>query len=158
MDISKLKKAFGSFATGVTVVATCEANHTPRGFTANSFSSVSLEPPLLLVCIAKSALSLNVFKEASFFSVNILSETQREVARVFASQSEEKFDCVPWESGFKNVPLLSGSLARFVCKTDRHIEAGDHTILIGEVKDFDYKKGNPLSYFRGQYVSLTNNL
>ena len=158
MDASELKNAFGSFATGVTVVATREADHTPRGFTANSFSSVSLEPPLLLICIAKSALSLAVFKKATFFSVNILCETQQEVSRIFASQSEEKFDSVSWERGFKDVPLLFGSLARFVCKTDRHIEAGDHTILIGEVKDFDYRQGSPLSYFRGQYVSIKKNL
>ena len=158
MDASELKNAFGSFATGVTVVATREADDTPRGFTANSFSSVSLEPPLLLICISKTALSLAVFKKATFFSVNILNETQRDVSRIFASQSEEKFDFVAWESGFEDVPLLFGSLARFVCKTDRHIEAGDHTILIGEVKDFDYGQGNPLSYFRGQYVSLTDDL
>ena len=158
MDASELKNAFGSFATGVTVVATREADQTPRGFTANSFSSVSLEPPLLLICIAKSALSLAVFKQATFFSVNILCETQEEVSRIFASQSEEKFDFVPWELGFKDVPVLFGSLARFVCKTDRHIEAGDHTILIGEVKDFDYRQGSPLSYFRGQYVSIKNRL
>lgn len=154
MDTRELRNAFGSFTTGVTVIATCEADGTPRGFTANSFSSVSLDPPLLLVCISNSAFSLGVFKEAPFFSVNVLEQSQRDVSRVFASQAMDKFDHVPWEHGRENVPLLSGSLARFVCETEHQIDAGDHAILLGKVKDFDYRDGTPLSYFRGQYVTL----
>ena len=154
LDDGDLRKAFGSFATGVTVIATREADGTPRGFTANSFSSVSLDPPLLLVCIAKSALSLRVFQEASCFSVNILEQSQVEVSRIFASQAVNKFDRVPWEKGVSEVPLLRGSLARFSCETDRQIQAGDHAILLGEVVGFDYQNGTPLSYFRGQDGTL----
>ncbi|MGB1641487.1 MAG: flavin reductase family protein, partial [Paracoccaceae bacterium] len=89
-----------------------------------------------------------------FFSVNVLEQSQRDVSRVFASQAMDKFDHVPWEHRRENVPLLSGSLARFVCETERQIDAGDHAILLGKVKDFDYRDGTPLSYFRGQYVTL----
>ena len=154
LDSRELRNAFGSFATGVTIVATREADGTPRGLTANSFSSVSLEPPLLLVCIAKSALSLRVFREAPCFSVNILEHSQTEVSRIFASQIADKFDRVPWERGVSDVPLLHGSLARFSCETDRQIDAGDHAILLGKIVDFDYQHGTPLTYFRGQYRTL----
>ena len=155
LDSRELRNAFGSFATGVTIITTREADGTPRGLTANSFSSVSLEPPLLLVCIAKSALSLRVFQEAPCFSVNILEHSQTDVSRIFASQIADKFDRVPWERGVSDVPLLRGSLARFSCETDRQIDAGDHTILLGKVVDFDYQNGTPLSYFRGQYGTLS---
>ena len=154
LDDGELRKAFGSFVTGVTVIATREADGTPRGFTANSFSSVSLDPPLLLVCIAKSALSLRVFQEAPCFSVNILEQSQAEVSRIFASQVADKFDLVAWEKGASEIPLLRGSLARFTCETDRQIDAGDHAILLGKVVGFDYQNGTPLSYFRGQYGTL----
>ena len=154
LDDGELRKAFGSFTTGVTVVATREADGTPRGFTANSFSSVSLDPPLLLVCIAKSALSLRVFQEAPCFSVNILEQSQAEVSRIFASQAVDKFDRVPWDKGVSEIPLLRGSLARFICETDRQIDAGDHAILLGKVVGFDYQNGTPLSYFRGKYGTL----
>ena len=158
LDDGELRNAFGSFTTGVTVVATREADGTPRGFTANSFSSVSLDPPLLLVCIAKSALSLRVFQEASCFSVNILEQSQAEVSRIFASQAVDKFDRVPWDKGVFEIPLLRGSLARFTCETDRQIDAGDHAILLGKVIAFDYQNGTPLSYFRGQYGTLNISL
>ena len=158
LNDGELRKAFGSFATGVTVIATREADGTPRGFTANSFSSVSLDPPLLLVCIAKSALSLRVFQEALWFSVNILEQSQAEVSRIFASQAVDKFDNVPWERGIFEIPLLRGSLARFTCETDRKIDAGDHAILLGKVVAFDYQNGTPLSYFRGQYGTLNISL
>ena len=158
LNDGELRKAFGSFATGVTVIATREADGTPRGFTANSFSSVSLDPPLLLVCIAKSALSLRVFQEAPCFSVNILEQSQTEVSQIFASQAVDKFDRVPWERGFSEIPLLRGSLARFTCETDRKIDAGDHAILLGKVVAFDYQNGTPLSYFRGQYGTLNISL
>ena len=158
LDSRELRNAFGSFATGVTVIATREADGTPRGFTANSFSSVSLDPPLLLVCIAQSALSLHVFQEAPYFSVNILEQSQAEVSRIFASHGADKFDRVPWERGVSNVPLLRGSLARFTCETDRQIDAGDHAILLGKVVGFDYQNGTPLSYFRGQYGTLNISL
>ena len=154
LEKGNLRKAFGNFATGVTVVATIERDGTPRGFTANSFSSVSLDPPLLLVCISKSVSSLLIFEQAGFFSVNILAETQREISNIFASQTKEKFKWVTWENGFEDMPLLSGSLACFVCKMDRCIHAGDHMIMIGEVVDFDHKQGSPLTYFRGRYASL----
>ncbi len=149
-----LRNAFGSFTTGVTVIITREANGTPRGFTANSFTSVSLDPPMLLICIAKSAHSLLEFKRCSHFSVNILSEDQREISGLFASKKKEKFKLVDWHSGFSDIPLISGAIATFVCRRERIVNAGDHDVLIGEVKDYTTTPGAPLGYFKGSYFTL----
>ena len=153
-DPRELRSALGSFATGVTVVSVRQSDGTPRGFTANSFTSVSLEPPLLLICIAKSAHSLEVFQEASSFAVNILSDTQREVSGLFASQAANKFDLVDWQSGKTQAPLISGSLAHFECLPHQFVDAGDHVILIGKIEHFVRFDGTPLGYFRGNYFDL----
>lgn len=149
-----LRSAFGSFATGVTVVTTREADGTPRGFTANSFTSVSLDPPMLLICIAKSVHSLQAFERSSHFSVNILSEEQREVSGLFASRQIKKFELADWHVGFADMPLISGSIASFVCAQENLVDAGDHVVLIGIVKDFTNTVGIPLGYFKGNYFSL----
>ena len=149
-----LRNAFGCFATGVTIVTTREKDSTPRGFTANSFTSVSLDPPLLLICIDKSAHSRDVFIEASHFAVNILSEEQKAVSGLFASQSPEKFKLATWQPGRADMPLLDGSLSTFVCAQHRLVDAGDHLILIGRVVDFRIGEGQPLGYYKGSYFSI----
>ena len=149
-----LRNAFGSFATGVTVVITREADGTPRGFTANSFTSVSLDPPMLLVCIAKSAHSLAAFEKCSHFSINILGEGQREISGLFASKQTEKFDLVEWYPGFADIPLIAGAIATFVCTRENVVDAGDHVVLIGEVKEYARASGAPLGYFKGNYFNL----
>ncbi len=153
-DTQALRNAFGAFATGVTVVTTREENGTPRGFTANSFTSVSLNPPLLLVCIAKSAASLKIFENAPHFAVNILSEDQKAISGLFASRQPDKFEHAAWKPGPDAVPLIDASLAWFSCTRAQCVDAGDHVILIGHVTDFDTRAGNPLGYFRGNYFSL----
>lgn len=149
-----LRNAFGSFATGVTVVTTLDTDRTPRGFTANSFTSVSLDPPMLLICIAKSAHSLAAFEQCEYFSVNILGEDQREISGLFASKKTEKFELAEWYSGFADIPLISGAIATFVCKRENLVAAGDHVVLIGEVKDYAEVTGSPLGYFKGNYFAL----
>ena len=149
-----LRNAFGSFATGVTVVTTRAADGTPRGFTANSFTSVSLDPPMLLICIAKSAHSLVAFEQCGHFSVNILREDQREISGLFASKKTEKFELADWHSGFADVPLISGAIATFVCTRENVVDAGDHVVLIGEVKEYARSSGAPLGYFKGNYFTF----
>ncbi|SFE99409.1 Crotonobetainyl-CoA:carnitine CoA-transferase CaiB [Sulfitobacter brevis] len=149
-----LRNAFGSFATGVTVVTTRQADGTPRGFTANSFTSVSLDPPLLLVCIAKSAQSCEAFEQSEHFAINILADTQKEISGLFASQSSEKFNIAKWSANAQNMPLIEGSLTNFGCARERLVDAGDHLILIGRVLNFETHEGAPLGYYKGAYFDV----
>ncbi|MGB7243231.1 MAG: CoA transferase [Sulfitobacter sp.] len=149
-----LRNAFGSFATGVTIVTTRQPDGTPRGFTANSFSSVSLDPPLLLVCIAKAAHSCDAFVQADHFAVNILADDQKEMSGLFASQSSEKFDLAKWHVDAQNIPLIDGALASFSCAQHRLVDAGDHLILVGRVLDFETSDGMPLGYYKGAYFDI----
>ncbi|WP_324752455.1 flavin reductase family protein [Roseovarius sp. Pro17] len=153
-DTRALRDAFGRFATGVTVLTTREADGTPRGFTANSFSSVSLDPPLVLVCIGDNAHSGPAFRAAPHFAVNILSADQKGTANLFASRSEDKFGQTDWYAGAHDVPLLPGALATLVCAQHQLVMAGDHVILIGEVLQTDMRDGPALGYHRGNYFSV----
>lgn len=154
LDPRELRTAFGTFMTGVTVVTTRQADGAPRGFTANSFTSVSLDPPLLLVCVAKSASSLDAFQFADGFAVNVLAETQKDVANLFASKTADRFATVAWRDGPGGRPILDGGAAWFDCATHQRIDAGDHVILMGRVVGFDYSDLNGLGYARGGYFSL----
>ena len=153
-DPKDLRNAFGTFATGVTIVTTKEPSGIPRGFTANSFTSVSLDPPLVLVCIGKFAASLEVFSNSEGFAVNILSEVQKDVAGLFATQRADKFENTVWHEGKGNMPLIDGALSWFECERNKVIDAGDHIILIGEVKDYAYSQGQPLGYVNGGFFTL----
>jgi len=154
MDLRELRNAFGTFMTGVTVVTTREKDGTPRGFTANSFTSVSLDPPLLSVCIGKAADSIDVFSSTSGFAINILSEDQREISGLFASKRSDKFNITPWQNGPAGHPILERVCAWFDCTLHQRVDAGDHVILIGRVEGFDYTDQNGLGYVRGGYVTL----
>ena len=149
-----LREAFGSFATGITVVATRQADGTRRGVTANSFTSVSLDPPLVLICIAKTGLSYEVFRTSTCFSVNVLSDAQRDISKIFASQSANKFDLGEWTHGAAEMPVLRDALANFICQRENLVEAGDHVIMIGRVLDMQIQQGAPLGYFKGNYFSV----
>lgn len=149
-----LRNAFGAFPTGVTVVTTRQEDGTPRGFTANSFTSVSLDPPMLLICIGKTAHSCEVFTNAGHFTVNVLSEDQKEVSGLFASRQSDKFEQAKWYNGEENMPLITGAIASFVCVQKQVVDAGDHIILIGEVKHYHTNEGAPLGYHGGSYFSV----
>lgn len=149
-----LRNAFGSFATGVTVLTTRQPDGTPRGFTANSFTSVSLDPPLVLVCLAKSAHSCPAFVNATHFAVNVLAEDQKGVSGLFASREKDKFAQCAWTPGAAQMPLIDGALAHFVCSSERFVDAGDHIVMIGQVIDFASVDANPLGYFKGNYFSI----
>jgi len=154
IDKFDLRRAFGSFATGVTIVTTLDEQGSPCGFTANSFSSVSLEPPLVLVSIAKTAYGLAIFSESKGFAINILAEHQRDLSNRFASQGADKFSDVEWQSGSTGAPLLDAVVAWFDCDNFQQIDAGDHVILIGKVLDYSYNTDAPLGFCRGAYVSF----
>ncbi|MFN4141853.1 MAG: alpha/beta fold hydrolase [Aestuariivirga sp.] len=153
-DNRELRTAFGSFMTGVTIVTTAGVDGQPRGFTANSFTSVSLEPPLLMMCIGKSAASIDVFRQARGFAINILSEAQKDTSVLFASKRPDKFDVARWRRGPFGNPLIEGSAAWFDCARYQVIDAGDHIILMGHIEAFSYSDANPLGYARGHYITL----
>jgi flavin reductase (DIM6/NTAB) family NADH-FMN oxidoreductase RutF len=150
----ELRRAFGSFATGVTIVTTLDENSIACGFTANSFTSVSIDPPLLLVSIAKSAFGCRVFTESSGFAVNILAQEQRELSNRFASSGEDKFASVDWRSENTGSPVFGDVVAWFDCSHHEQVDAGDHMILIGKVEGFDYSSATPLGFCRGAYMSV----
>lgn len=153
-DSREFRRALGQFATGVTVVTTRDTDGTPRGFTANSFTSVSLDPPLVLVCIGKHAASLPIFENAPGFAITILAEQQRDVAGLFASQRADKFKVADWTSGKSDMPIVDGGLAWMECSRYQVVDAGDHIILIGRVMDFGYRDGPVLGYLRGSFFTL----
>ena len=153
-DVRELRKAFGNFLTGVTVATTVDSSGVPAGFTANSFTSVSLDPPMLLVCMGKNAISYDLFQSATGFAVNVLTESQTEISNVFAAKSEDKFTGVPWQPGPAGNPLFENVAAWFDCELDQLLDGGDHTILLGRIQGFGYAEAEPLGYYRGGYVTL----
>ncbi|MER8956829.1 alpha/beta fold hydrolase [Mesorhizobium sp. M0833] len=152
-DTMEFRRALGSFLTGVTIVTTIDETGDPRGFTANSFTSVSLEPPLVLVCIAKKALGHQAFSTSRGFAINILAEAQKAASGIFASKAADKFASVAWQPGQTGNPLIEGSVAVFDCAMEQLVDAGDHSILIGRVHDFRHNGAQPLGYCRGAYVT-----
>lgn len=154
IDPLALRSAFGSFMTGVTVVTAVTEDGAPVGFTANSFSSVSLDPPLLLVCPGKFLSSYDAFANCRHFAVNILSEGQEKISNIFASHKGDRFAGVPYQTDAHGVPLIEGATAQFSCRQHQVIPAGDHCVLIGEVTGFSHAGHSGLGYVGGQYFSL----
>lgn len=154
IDPRALRNAFGSFMTGVTIVTSICKDGTPVGFTANSFSSVSLDPPLLLVCPGKFLSSYETFVNCTHFAVNVLSEGQEAVSNIFASSKGDRFAQVSHHLDVHGVPLIDGAAVQFSCEKDQIIPAGDHCILIGRVTDFKQTDTAGLGYVNGQYFSL----
>ena len=155
LDPRELRRALGQFATGVTVVTACDLDGRRIGVTANSFTSLSLDPPLVLWCLNTRAPSLAAFQAASHFGINVLCAKQHYLSRQFATPADDKFAGVVFTEGYGGVPLLEGTLAHFVCRNVRQIEAGDHHILIGEVEEFDTRQGEPLVFHSGAYRIAT---
>ena len=154
-DAAEFRKALGSFATGVTIITTRAADGTPVGLTANSFNSVSLNPPLVLWSLANTSLSLPAFRAASHWTVHILSSDQEALSARFAKRSDTKFEGLETESGLGGVPMLEGCSARFQCRTAFQYEGGDHVIFLGEVLSFDRCDAAPLVFHGGRYAHAT---
>jgi flavin reductase (DIM6/NTAB) family NADH-FMN oxidoreductase RutF len=148
------RRTCAQFATGITVVTTLDSEGRPHGMTVNSFSSVSLDPPLVLVSIDLRNAILGHFISSSWFAINILAEHQEELSRRFSSPSADRFREVNWHAGASGTPLLDGVLAQLECSVVKTFEVGDHTVLIGEVQRGGFSEGKPLVYFDSGYRSL----
>lgn len=153
IDARALRDAFGAFITGVTVVTARDDAGEPIGFTANSFTSVSLDPPMLLVCLAKTSRNFDRMTKAAGFAVNILSEAQKNVSNTFAKPVEDRFAAVDWCDGPVGSPVFPGAAAWFDCTTENIVEAGDHVVLLGRVGGFENSGQNGLGYAKGSYFT-----
>ena len=154
-DPRALRDAFGAFLTGVTVVTTTDADGLPLGFTANSYTSVSLDPPLLLVCPARSLSSFACFETTGHFAVSVLAEGQEQVSNTFAGFKGDRFAEVGWHPDAAGCPLMDGAAATFSCMTHARIPAGDHLVLIGLIQAFTHSRAPGLGYAAGGYFSLS---
>jgi flavin reductase (DIM6/NTAB) family NADH-FMN oxidoreductase RutF len=155
IDPALYRRTCARFATGITVVTVVDEYSRPHGMTVNSFSSVSLDPPLVLVSIDLRNAILGHFLSSTYFAINILAEHQEHLSRHFSSVSENRFNDIDWHPGEFGVPLLDGVLAQLECSVTRTFEAGDHTVMIGEVRLAAYTEGKPLVYFNSSYRNLT---
>ena len=151
---SEYRAALRHFAAGVTVVTTRDADGQPSGLTASAFTSVSLEPPLVLVCVDRQAASHPAFEAHGWFAVNVLARNQAHLSRHFAESGGDKFSGVAFREGIARLPLLEGVLATVECRLIARHEAGDHTIFVGQVEGVTVEGGHPLVYFRGEYHQL----
>ena len=146
-----LRRSLGRFATGVTVITCCGADGRPCGITANSFSSVSLDPPLILWNIAKVSNSLEAYLAAEHFAVHILRDDQKSLSEHFARADHTIYAGINHEISTDMVPIIPGVLARFDCRTYQVHDTGDHFIIIGEVVDHSVSEGQPLLFYKGDY-------
>lgn len=151
----RFRNALGCFATGVTIVTAASDDGDPIGMTVSSFNSVSLDPPLVLFSIARSARSLSVLEQASGYAVNVLATQQMDLSNRFARAGEEKWEGVDYRVGWGNAPLLEGALATFECEPYSVTDGGDHLVFMGRVVRHEANlEGDPLVYFRGGYRSV----
>jgi flavin reductase (DIM6/NTAB) family NADH-FMN oxidoreductase RutF len=154
-DKRKFRNALGHFATGVAVITTCQGGRAPIGITVNSFSSVSLDPPLILWSLDKKSDTMSVFSAVERFTVNILREDHREVSNRLARQGDHSLEGLATRVGGNGCPALEQALAHFECDVYARHEAGDHIIILGRVTHFEYSEdGRPLLYHRGGYQGL----
>lgn len=150
----ELRSAFGTFMTGVTVVTTKSNEGENIGFTANSFASVSLDPPLLSVCLAKSMNCCSIFEKSSHFAINILAEAQEDISNLFASYKGDRFAKIDWSADADGSPIIDGVTTSFSCSNYQQIDAGDHIILIGKINQFSSTGNEGLGYSNQGYFSL----
>jgi len=156
MSISKeeFRAALSHFASGVTVVTTKDGSGKLYGITVSAFCSVSLTPPLVLICIEKNTGSHHAFEQSRVFVVNILRENQQRISDHFASPLEDKFSEISYRSGIEDLPVLEDALANLECRLRYSHEGGDHTIFVGEVEKATVNGIQPLLYFHGDYRKL----
>jgi len=154
--MNQFRRCLGKFTTGVTVVSCRDQDGKPCGITANSFSSVSLEPPLILWNIAKVSKSLQAYLAAENFAINVLSKDQQPLAAHFSRSENGLFDKIDYQDTQLKVPLLSDALAHFECRTHDIHDCGDHHIIIGEVTNFEMSTCEPLVFYSGEYKCIAD--
>jgi 3-hydroxy-9,10-secoandrosta-1,3,5(10)-triene-9,17-dione monooxygenase reductase component len=155
-DSRQLRDCLGRFATGVTVVTCRDASGRPCGITANSFSSVSLEPPLVSWNIARSSNSLEAFVDAEHFAIHVLSGEQLAESVHFARTDHTRFEGIEFADSSHGVPILAGCLAVIECSSNAVHEAGDHYIIVGHVDRYVWADADPLLFYGGRYRRLAN--
>ena len=153
-DADSFRATLGRFASGVTIVTTCDEAGKDHGMTVSAFCSVSLEPPLVLACIGHDASMHSVMLRADRFGVSVLAAGQEQLARRFADQRSDRFDGIGYTRGRLGVALLDDALAHLECRVVDRREGGDHTIVVGEVESVVSHQGRPLVYYRGGYTQL----
>jgi flavin reductase (DIM6/NTAB) family NADH-FMN oxidoreductase RutF len=160
VDSQTFRQTLGSFATGVTIVTTQDpASQKPVGVTVSAFSSVSLDPPLVLFCLGKHSTSHLAFNTNGHFAVNFLAEDQAELSNRFASKLEDKFEGIDYTKGIGNVPVLASSIAHLECTMNKVFDGGDHHIFVGLVEAAGFKpESKPLLYYRGKYAALSGDV
>jgi len=151
IDPRDLRNALGCFATGVTVITAVGSDRLPVALTVNSFTSVSLDPPLVLWCLSVHSPNLPAFRYASHFAINVLRRDQEAFGRHFARRADDKLSGIRWTAGLGGAPLLDGTVARFQCRKTQTHDGGDHVIFLGAVEAYGYGPGEPLLFSRGQF-------
>ena len=151
----RLRDALGRFATGVTVVTARSPGGRREGVTVNSFSAVSLDPPLVLWSLRRNAPSLPGFLASGHFAVNILAADQADAARHFAQPRNDKFEGIAHRPGLGGCVLIEGALATFECTADRNMDGGDHVIFLGRIERATYRDGSPLVFNAGRYCAIS---
>jgi 3-hydroxy-9,10-secoandrosta-1,3,5(10)-triene-9,17-dione monooxygenase reductase component len=150
----EFRATLGQFATGLTVVAALDENGEPAGLTCQSFSALSLDPKLVLVCIRRASSSWWRIERTGRFAVSILAEDQRDISAILGSSRPDKFRAVPWHPSARGGVHVDGALATIDCQISTVYEAGDHQLIIGEVRDLAVgARGAPLLFFRGNYAT-----
>jgi flavin reductase (DIM6/NTAB) family NADH-FMN oxidoreductase RutF len=155
IDPREFRTAAGQFMTGVTVITTVDAKGNPSGLTANSFTSVSLHPPMVLFCLGKDSTNLDAFEAGNGFVVHVLSHDQEDLSVRFAAKGIDRFEGFEWRPGHAGLPVIEGALATFECDAAGTFEGGDHLLYLGAVRKISMgDTGAPgLGYFRGRYVA-----
>lgn len=154
IDKNQLRQVMGHFATGVSIITTISKDGELVGLTANALTSVSLVPPLLLICVDKKAESYPHFAESNLFTVNVLATDQEDISRRFATSGGNKFEGVSYRKGANGAPILNNVLAFMECRIVGSFEGGDHTIYLGEIEEASTAEGEPLLFYRGGYRSF----
>jgi len=148
------RRVCGKYATGITVLTVLDSSGAPQGMTANSFTSVSLDPPLILVCIDRRTSLLAHFRPSVYFAINILGEEHRDLSGRFARSGQDRFEGVAWRPGETGAPVLADMLATLECCVTQVVEAGDHVVVLGEALHATWREGRPLLYFNSSYQEL----
>lgn len=153
----EFRDTVGCFATGITIITTVDVDGSPIGLTANSFTSLSLDPPMILFCLDNKVASFDAFRADGHFAVNILSTGQQDLSNRFAKSGPDKWDGVAFDTWDTGSPILPDCLASMECKVSSINEGGDHVIVVGEVVRMERAEADvkPLLYFRGGYSNLT---
>jgi flavin reductase (DIM6/NTAB) family NADH-FMN oxidoreductase RutF len=148
--------ACGRFATGVCVATVLDAGGTPHGLTVSSFTSVSLEPPLVLICLGHAVTVIDHFRAAKCFGINVLRDDQQYLSERFARKGMDRFNGLKWDRGASGVPLLPGALAAIECEVHQRVTSGDHDIFVGRIVRTVVEEGHPLIHFSGRYRGLSD--